>query len=296
MNELKDISEEAYNWFLEKPPSQWTRSHFEEHSRCDILLNNLCEAFNSSIVVVRDRPIISMLEKIRHQQMIRMNVKREAAQRWDLAFGPRIVKIVEKTKSEARYLKADYADNHKFEISSRDSLRWSVDLTQHACACRKWQLTAIPCPHAISGMLSRDIGIYEYIDPWYSKETYLKCYFPVIHSMSGPELWPELGKHPLNQPQKRKHAGRPKKLRKRSQVEPLASIKMGRTGMKMTCERCERSGHNKRSCKESLCNEDNSQQQSKPTTQEDTHTRSAKGKRKSTFNANLQVIDKEVQA
>ncbi|XP_022857355.1 uncharacterized protein LOC111378394 [Olea europaea var. sylvestris] len=200
MNELKDISEEAYNWFLEKPPSQWTRSHFEEHSRCDILLNNLCEAFNSSIVVARDRPIISMLEKIWHQQMIRMNVKREAAQRWDHAFGPRIVKIIENATSEARYLKALYVGNHKFEISSRDDLRWSVDLTKHACACRKWQFTGIPCPHAISGMLSRDIGIYEYIDPWYSKETYLKCYSPVIHSMSGPELWPELGKHPLNQP------------------------------------------------------------------------------------------------
>ncbi|XP_022883793.1 uncharacterized protein LOC111400626 [Olea europaea var. sylvestris] len=156
MNELIDISEEAFNWFLEKPPSQCTRSHFEEHSRCDILLNNLCEA-----------------------------------------------------KSEARYLKADYAGNHKFEISSRDGLRWSVDLTLHACACRKWQLTGIPCPHAILGMLSSDIGIYEYIDTWYSKETYLKCYFPVIHPMSGPELWPELGKHPLNQPQKRKRAGRP---------------------------------------------------------------------------------------
>lgn len=111
MNKLKDISEEAYNWFLEKPPSQWTRSHFEEHSRCDILLNNLCEAFNSSIVVARDWPIISMLEKIRHQQMIRMNAKREAAERWDHAFGSRIVKIIEKAKSEARYLKADYAGN-----------------------------------------------------------------------------------------------------------------------------------------------------------------------------------------
>ncbi|XP_022864546.1 uncharacterized protein LOC111384498 [Olea europaea var. sylvestris] len=253
MNELKDISEEAYNWFLEKPHSQ-------------------------------DRPIISMLEKIRHQQMIRMNAKKEVPQRWDHAFVPRIVKIIENAKSEARYLKADYADNHKFEISSRDGLRWSVDLTKHACACRKWQLIGIPYPHAISGMLSRDIGIYEYIDPWYSKETYLKCYSPVIHPMSGPELWPEFGKHPLNQSQKRKQAGRPKKMRKKSQAEPPTGVEMGRTGMKMMRKRCGGSGHNKRSCKESLPGEDSSQQQSQPTTQtksqEDTHTRSAKGKRK----------------
>lgn len=97
----------------------------------------MCEAFNSSIVVTRERPIISMLEKIRHQQIIKMNAKREVAQRWNHTFGPRIVKIIEKAKSEARYLKADYAGDHKFEISSRDSLRCNVDLTKHTCACRK---------------------------------------------------------------------------------------------------------------------------------------------------------------
>lgn len=69
--------------------------------------------------------------------MIRMNAKREATQRWDQAFGQRIVKFIEKAKSEARNLKADYANNHIFEISSKDGLRWRVDLTKHACACRK---------------------------------------------------------------------------------------------------------------------------------------------------------------
>lgn len=45
--------------------------------------------FNSSILVAREKPIISMLKKIRHQQKMRMNVKKEAAQRRDLAFGSR---------------------------------------------------------------------------------------------------------------------------------------------------------------------------------------------------------------
>lgn len=248
INEMKNLNEDAFNWFNDKPASQWTRSHFQEHSRCDILLNNLCEAFNSSIVVAREKPIISLLEKIRHQLMMRMTTKREAAQRWDHAFGPRIMNIIEKYKADARYLKADYAGMQKFEVSNRDGMRWSVDLARRECACRKWQLSGIPCAHAISGMLSRNIGIYEYIDACYTKEAYLRTYNPVIHPVSSPDLWPELGRHPLDPPKKRRQAGRPKKLRKRSQVEPPAGTKIARTGMKMTCRKCGGTGHNKRTC------------------------------------------------
>lgn len=86
-------------------------------------MNNLYKVFNSFIVVARKNPIISMLEKIRNQQMIRMNAKRKSVRRWDHAFGPRIVKIVEKAKSKAMYLKANYVGSYKFEISSRDRLR-----------------------------------------------------------------------------------------------------------------------------------------------------------------------------
>lgn len=66
MNDIKDASEKAFKWFSEKSATQWSRSPFQDHSKCDILLNNLCETFNSSILVVREKPILSMLEKIRH--------------------------------------------------------------------------------------------------------------------------------------------------------------------------------------------------------------------------------------
>ncbi|XP_022862581.1 uncharacterized protein LOC111382776 [Olea europaea var. sylvestris] len=176
MNEMKTVNEEAFCWFKEKPTVQWTRSHFQEHTKCDILLNNLCEVFNASIVVAREKLIITMLDKIRHQQMTRMVAKREAAQ-------------------------------------------------------RKWQPSGIPCAHAVSGTLSKRIDIDEFVDEYYKKERYLMAYNPVIQPMSGPELWPELGKHPLKPPVKKKQAGRPKKLRKRSQTELPTGVKMSRTGM-----------------------------------------------------------------
>lgn len=83
----------------------------------------MCEAFNSSIFIARKKPIISILEKIRHQQMLRMNAKRKASQRWSHAFGPRVLSIVHKAKTDARFLKVNYDGNEKFEMSNRDGIR-----------------------------------------------------------------------------------------------------------------------------------------------------------------------------
>lgn len=121
-----------------------------------------------------------------------------ADEKWDRPFGPRIMKIIEQAKSDARFLKANYAGPEKFEVSSRDGMRWSVDLMKNECACRRWQLTGIPCQHAIARMLSRNIGILDYVDVCYQKMSYLRSYTPVIQYISGPELWQGLGKHSLN--------------------------------------------------------------------------------------------------
>ncbi|KAL0447666.1 UNVERIFIED_CONTAM: hypothetical protein Slati_1894500 [Sesamum latifolium] len=42
-------------WLDDKPPHQWSKSHFSTLPKCDILLNNLCESFNSNILEVREK-------------------------------------------------------------------------------------------------------------------------------------------------------------------------------------------------------------------------------------------------
>ncbi|KAL0434959.1 UNVERIFIED_CONTAM: hypothetical protein Sradi_0203800 [Sesamum radiatum] len=62
MDEMKELSEAAHDWFNDKPASQWSRSHFSELSTCDMLLNNVCETFNACILDAREKPILTMLE------------------------------------------------------------------------------------------------------------------------------------------------------------------------------------------------------------------------------------------
>ncbi|XP_042753098.2 uncharacterized protein LOC122195341 [Lactuca sativa] len=77
MNELKKFDKDAFEWLKKTPPHHWARSHFSGRAGSDILLNNLCEVFNSKLIHGRNKPIISCLEYIRQYLMKRIcNVKK----------------------------------------------------------------------------------------------------------------------------------------------------------------------------------------------------------------------------
>uniref|UniRef100_A0A803P0P2 MULE transposase domain-containing protein n=1 Tax=Cannabis sativa TaxID=3483 RepID=A0A803P0P2_CANSA len=50
MNTLKETNAAAFDWLSKKSQSEWTKSHFRTSTKCDMLLNNLCESFNSTIL------------------------------------------------------------------------------------------------------------------------------------------------------------------------------------------------------------------------------------------------------
>ncbi|KAH1198645.1 hypothetical protein GmHk_18G052184 [Glycine max] len=63
IQQIKDINEAAYHWL--------------GNHGCDILMNNLSESFNSTILVARDKPIITMCEWIRMYLMNRFATLRD---------------------------------------------------------------------------------------------------------------------------------------------------------------------------------------------------------------------------
>ncbi|KAH7846311.1 hypothetical protein Vadar_012400 [Vaccinium darrowii] len=96
MQEMKQIDANAYNWLSDRPPVHWSRSHFSSYSKCDILLNNLSESFNSCILGARDQPIVGMLESIRLILMETIKKKRTAMMRYTGVVCLKVVKAIEK--------------------------------------------------------------------------------------------------------------------------------------------------------------------------------------------------------
>ncbi|KAL5572969.1 hypothetical protein UlMin_022566 [Ulmus minor] len=104
MEDIKGISESAWLWLSDKLASTWTKSHFSEYSKCDMLLNNLCELVNGdrTILEARSAPIWTMLELIRVKIMNRRAKRRADIEKWYDNVGPKVSEIMELAAKNSR--------------------------------------------------------------------------------------------------------------------------------------------------------------------------------------------------
>ncbi|KAH7833745.1 hypothetical protein Vadar_009318 [Vaccinium darrowii] len=126
MQEMHDLDRNAYNWLYERPPVNWSRSHFTTYPRCDILLNNLCESFNASILIAKDKPIISMLESIRMLLMETVVKKRDAMKKCNLPVCPKVYKRIEKLKTWANGWIPRWQGTDQFKVEGPGNAMYKV--------------------------------------------------------------------------------------------------------------------------------------------------------------------------
>ena len=99
MKEIKSISEGAFEYLMNIPPRHWSKAFFKTGSKCDTLVNNMLEAFNSVIVNGRSKPVITNMEEIRVYMMERWQKNREKISRYGDGVLPNIKKKLEKESS-----------------------------------------------------------------------------------------------------------------------------------------------------------------------------------------------------
>jgi hypothetical protein len=58
MDKMKADSVAAYEWVEALAPNTWIKAFFSDFSKCDVLLNNHSEVFNSYILEAREMPVI----------------------------------------------------------------------------------------------------------------------------------------------------------------------------------------------------------------------------------------------
>ena len=130
--------------------------------------------------------------------------------------------------------------------SSKLSNKGCVKLNEKVCDCQMWQVSGIPCLHALACINTVRAQVEDYCDLFFSVDYWKKCYTGVIHPKPSMNLWPPFENNDLQPPIARPLPGRPKKRRRRPEGEPQPRTRLQSTTKR--CGKCNQFGHNRRSC------------------------------------------------
>ncbi|KAL4360525.1 hypothetical protein GQ457_04G013760 [Hibiscus cannabinus] len=250
--EMESLSPKAFEWLKNVDPKFWSKSHFLTRSKCDMLLNNLCESFNKCVLEARSRPIITMLEGIRTKIMQRVAKKKVEADKWTDVLCPKFQKKLEAATEMSNRCWPTHAGGNIYQVACGAHNQYGVNLEAHTCSCRKWDLTGIPCPHAISVILMREHRPESYVDDCYKTKTQQAIYSHMINPVRGPNQWipHESSCMPILPPPLKRPPGKPhKNKRKEADETTNPNAKVSRKGLIMKCRKCGECGHNVRTCK-----------------------------------------------
>ncbi|XP_076891552.1 uncharacterized protein LOC143543000 [Bidens hawaiensis] len=241
---IKGISHEAYSWVLESEPLHWANAFFPG-ARYNHLTSNFGEVFYSWASEAHELPITQMVDTIRGKIMELIDDRRLASTHWLTRLTPFREERLEKESIKVCALQVFNSDpsGNKYEIRG-DTIE-VVDVDNFDCSCRGWQITGLPCCHAIAviGCLGRDP--YDYCARYFTCESYRLTYSESVSSVPSED---KLLQRDLSQavvmvtpPPTRRPPGRP----------PTKKVGTAEGNKRpLQCSRCKGTGHNKSTCKE----------------------------------------------
>ncbi|KAK7361174.1 hypothetical protein VNO77_03220 [Canavalia gladiata] len=250
INEIKKINSKAYDWLRVIPTSSWCKHAFSHYPRCDVLMNNISESFNSTILLATDKPIISMLEWIRAYLMGRFAVMKEKLSKYQGNVMPKPRRRLDREVEMSGNWLATWAGELRFEVSHIiHKEKFIVNLSSNSCTCNFWGLVGIPCRYAVAAITYKGDDPELYMHKYYKRETYELCYAQQITPINGENMWPKTQYEDILPPMYKLRPGRPKKLRKREPNEDPKPTKPKRSHSSNKCSWCHKYGHNSRRCK-----------------------------------------------
>ena len=139
----------------------------------------------------------------------------------------------------------------------------TVDLVNKTCDCRVFQLTGVPCQHAVSAIHSSRQQPIAFVSEYYKRDKYLQSYSYALEALKGEDFWEYLSNEPLLPPDiPKKLRGMLKRLRRREEWErgnrcrpsQITASQVGSalqtfSGRRiMHCSSCGQTGHRKNKC------------------------------------------------
>ncbi|XP_044500468.1 uncharacterized protein LOC123221657 isoform X3 [Mangifera indica] len=241
---IKSISLEAYNWIMQSEPQNWANAFFQG-ARYNHIASNFGELFYSWVSDAHELPITQMVDMIRSKIMELTYTRRADSNLWMTRMTPSMEEKLEKEDLKVRNLQVLLSTGSTCEV--RGDTVEVVDMDHWDCTCKGWQLTGLPCCHAIAVISCIGRSPYDYCSRYFTTEMYRVTYSETVHPI--PDLDRPAQSDPsqvavtVTPPPTRRPPGRPTTKKSGSQDVMKRQLQ---------CSRCRGLGHNKSTCKDSL--------------------------------------------
>ncbi|GAB2287245.1 hypothetical protein Dimus_039812 [Dionaea muscipula] len=242
LNSIKSISRDAYNWVLQSNPDNWANAFFRG-TRYNHLTSNFGEIFYSWVSDANELPITQMVDVIRGKIMELIYARRTESNQSLRRLTPSMEEKLEKESLKVHSFQVLVPKGGTFEVCG--DTPDIVDIDHWECSCKVWQLTGIPCCHALAviGCICR--SPYDYCSRYFTIESYRLTYSESIHPVQNIDRLLQddssQGTITVIPPPTRRPPGRPTKKRYGQQEVVKRQLQ---------CSTCKGIGHNKSTCKE----------------------------------------------
>lgn len=239
MQTMSERHADAYRWLQNIEPKKWANAHFPGR-RYSMLTTNCSESLNALFKDTRELPITKLINNTRRKVAQWFYNRREEVSNYTgvlTSFGMR--EIDTRRQRTGSYAVFPHSRT-EMEVQSLGS-SYIVDMESRKCDCGEFQISGLPCSHAIAVCSYRNMDPYQYCEHYFLFETWKSTYMDQIYPCRSKQYWP-IVEHDyiVLPPRSLVQPGRRKKAR----------IESKHTGkVKNKCSRCKQLGHNKRSCK-----------------------------------------------
>jgi hypothetical protein len=201
-------------------------------------------------VKYRGKPILKMLEEIRSYIMRNMASNKRSLSGWLGELTPVNQKRLDKEKILSNKWRVQWTGDcleRRFQVEMY-GMTMDVDIDKKTCTCRLWQISGMPCRHAIASMASWGLQPEEFVHNWLKMPAFKAAYEEFIRPCRSQHFWTTTEFVAPIPPLIKRKAGRPKKKRRKGEDEGGRPGKMKKNTIPMHCGRCQSSKHNLCTC------------------------------------------------
>ncbi|XP_034580832.1 uncharacterized protein [Setaria viridis] len=188
-------SESKDNW-------TWFMSQFKKaigHPPALAISSDACKGLDGAVKKIKnikDLPIVDLVDRLRQMTMELWEKRRKIA---DKLSGNILPVIISELKAKTKGLghMRVCKNRHKAEIfgNYKDLTPWPhvVDLHEHTCSCRAWEVTGKPCCHALTFIQAgRNVDLGSFVHEYYSVARFKVAYSGTIPTMTDKSQWPNV--------------------------------------------------------------------------------------------------------